>query len=178
MVPGALTYGYTNRQQCTNFGFGQLPVADGGTNLYNTEHVLEFQLLAILFDDTNQRLGSRFPDPTPGATSTTDLCHYMKPYWSLLSQAQRPEIGGITMDPLDWVGSVFPGSGNQWASEFILLEAGINTAKGAVSEDLSQTLFVRLMSHHASCQLTLATLNKPLKTIPHLPKHLSRSLQV
>ena len=45
------------------------------------------------------------------------------------------------MDPVDWVGSVFPGSDNQWKNEFVLLENDINGAKqdmwgtGAIRND-------------------------------------------
>lgn len=35
----------------------------------------------------------------------------------------------MSMDPIDWVGSVFPGSDNQWLNEFVLLENDINGAK-------------------------------------------------
>lgn len=74
-----------------------------------------------------------YPNPNPGGQGMVNLCNYMKPFWSLLPQAQQPNIGGVTMNPIDWVGSVFPGSDNQYRNEFILLEAGINTAKGGVS---------------------------------------------
>jgi len=55
-------------------------------------------------------------------------------FWSQLTQDQQPTVNGVTMNPIDLVGSVFPGSDNQWRIEFILLEAGVNLAKGGVSE--------------------------------------------
>ena len=35
----------------------------------------------------------------------------------------------MSMDPINWVGSVFPGSDNQWRDEFVLLENDVNGAK-------------------------------------------------
>lgn len=130
----AFTYGYTNRQNCNDFGFGPLqPAGQGGTNRYATEHILEFQLVGIFFDEIKNQV--QCPDPTPGAAlgRIVNLCGCMKPLWYQLNAATRPtmNVNGqqVSMDPVDWVGSVFPGSDNQWANEFVLLENDVNGAK-------------------------------------------------
>ena len=129
-----MTFGYTNRANCNDFGFGRLqPAGQGGTNLYATEHILEVQLIAIFFDSIKNQV--QCTDPTPGRTlgRAVNLCGCMKPLWYQLNAATRPSmiVNGqpMSMDPSDWVGSVFPGSDNQWRNEFVLLESDVNGVK-------------------------------------------------
>lgn len=128
-----MTYGYTNRQDCNDFGFGQLPAAQGGTNLYATEHILEVQLVPIFFDEIFSTISCPNPTPGPDFGTPADLCQCMNPLWYELPGNAQPTVNTngqqISMDPIDFVGSVFPGSDNPWRDEFVLLESDVNSAK-------------------------------------------------
>ena len=127
-----MTYGYTNRQDCKNFGFGPLqPAGQGGTNIYVTEHILESQLVGLFLESINEEVQCQ--DPTAGSSRTVNLCRCMKPLWSGLTAGTQPSINissqQISMDPVDWIGSVFLGDDNQWRNGFVLLEKDVNGAK-------------------------------------------------
>lgn len=138
--PGCLIYGYTNpAKPCNDYRFGQIGIAVGGTTEYQTEHVLEMQLLARFFDDVQTESANRgitFPNPkTTGGN--VRFCAAMKPYWYQVGVNNRVTIPGSTQtgDPIDLVAAVWPGSNNGLINEFVLLEWGVNNCKGKVGAE-------------------------------------------
>ncbi|CAG8971988.1 hypothetical protein HYALB_00003326 [Hymenoscyphus albidus] len=135
----AITYGYTKVDECNDFGFGVITTpATTDRSRYRTEHVLEAQLLGIFFDDIVSP-GSKevfdCNDPTPDAKAPPGkkLCYCMQPLWYQLPSALYPSvnIGGNVFQgrPIDIVGQAWPGKGNDWKSEFVLLDEGVNGVK-------------------------------------------------
>jgi len=136
-VAGIETYGAINPTDCNDFQFGIVSTPVKGTNSdqYATEHILEFQLISIFLEEAMAALGEIYSDLTPGAIagSKVDLCKYMKPFWNIGGTFWfSMDNSGAIKNPLDWIGSVYPGKDNAWVSEFVLLETGVNTAKEGV----------------------------------------------
>jgi len=109
------------------------PAGEGGTNLYATEHILEFQLVGIFFDEIKNQV--QCTNPTPGANfgRAVNLCGCMKPLWYQLNAATQPtmNVNGQQMSMDLWIGSaVFsPAATTNGRNEFVLLENDINGAK-------------------------------------------------
>lgn len=135
--PDCAVYGYTDPQKsCNDFGFGNVGSAVGDSSEYQTEHVLEMQLLARFFDYLNRETGTILPNPkTGGQPALVGLCQAMQPYWYLVGSKYRVTIPGTTEtpdDPIALVATVWPGSDNAFVKEFVLLEWGVNNCKGKV----------------------------------------------
>jgi len=125
-LPGALAYGYTNPNKCTDFGFGQIPFP-ADTSTYATEHILEFQLITDFFADyvkRNPRVDCYAP-----VIKNYPTCNCLKSFWYQVKPQHRPVINGVEKDPIDHVGYEFPGTGNAYLSEFVLLQAEVNSLK-------------------------------------------------
>lgn len=56
-------------------------------------------------------------------------CKCLKNFWYQLKPDQKPTINGLTKDPIDHVGAVFPGGDNQWSNELVLLDKEVNGLK-------------------------------------------------
>jgi len=132
-IPNIPSYGYTNPTVCNDFGFqqlGQTPDLTNPLNKFATEHILEFQLVSIFLEEFSAQQGQRYPDPA-GSNNNVDLCHYLQPYWYTLPVASYITINGVQAKPIQFVASAFPGTNNH-ENEFVLLDAGVNTAKEGV----------------------------------------------
>ncbi|KAI9766214.1 MAG: hypothetical protein M1839_005004 [Geoglossum umbratile] len=133
-LPNIATYGYTNPTDCNDYGFGLVakPVPKVNTNKFATEHILEYQLLSIFFDETRNQEGSVFNDLRPSAPGTlpqiVNLCQYLKSYFDL-PVPLWPNIGGVTRSPIQWLSYQYPGSDNAFTEEFVILDKGVNNAK-------------------------------------------------
>lgn len=133
-LPNIPSYGYTNRGVCNDFGFQQLgttPDLTDPLNMYATEHILEFQLVPIFLEAYSAQQGRRYQDPA-GSGNLVDLCHYLQPYWYTLPVGSYINVNGVTDKPIQFVASTFPGT-NNFENEFVILDAGVNTAKEGVS---------------------------------------------
>ncbi|KAF7510841.1 hypothetical protein GJ744_005941 [Endocarpon pusillum] len=122
-LPNALTYGYRNPTQCRDFSFGQIG-RPTNTEQYATEHILEFQMIQEFFNDLPSTMDCYNP-----LKLGEDTCRCLKNFWYRLKPDQKPTINGLTLDPIDHVGAVFPGVDNQWSYELVLLDKEVNGLK-------------------------------------------------
>ena len=58
-----------------------------------------------------------------------ETCHCLYNFWYKQKPQDKPTINGVTKDPIDHVGAVFPGHNNQWANELVLLDKEVNNLK-------------------------------------------------
>lgn len=110
--PGIRTYGYTNLNDCNDFGFGVIANPSGAaTRRYATEHILEFQLLSLFLES----LGD---------------CRWVQKYWDIPGKNWFT-YGTDTerRSPLQHVAYQFPGTDNSFNNEFVLLDSGVNRVK-------------------------------------------------
>ncbi|KAI0877792.1 carbohydrate-binding module family 18 [Hypoxylon argillaceum] len=130
-IPGVKVYGYINPDTCNDFSFdGARPYPTTNTeDGWATEHILELQLTSQFFDYVDGRLGKSLPNYAPGGTGMQTLCQAVKALWVGVPQYQRFKLDGVTRDPVDHVLAVLPGNDNNYLSEFVLLDKGVNTAK-------------------------------------------------
>jgi chitinase len=131
-IPNVPSYGYYVPADCNDFTFGKLSQTPAQTARYATEHILEFQLIQIFFDDLVKKKGIVFKDPT-GGTKPVDLCKYLQPYWSSLPSSTYPTIDGVRDTPIQLLSNAFP-STTQYTGEWVLLDSGVNNAKEGVSK--------------------------------------------
>ncbi|KAI0572128.1 Glycosyl hydrolases family 18 protein [Pyrenophora tritici-repentis] len=125
VLPNVLTYGYRNPDQCRNFDFGTIPfpVPNDG---YATEHILEFQLVTEFFQnyaDRNRRINCWVP------MANVDSCQCLLSFWDKSKSGMKPIINGIEKEALDHVGYEFPGTGNAFLNEFVVLQSEVNDLK-------------------------------------------------
>ena len=132
--PNMATYGPTNPDDCNDFNFGTVPTPQGeATSDFATEHILEYQLYPIFMDAMKNKFGSSYrKNPLTPQQRRVDLCKYMKPYWQPGGLFWFTLGGTERRSPVNWVGSVFPGKGNAFENEFVLLPKDINGAKARV----------------------------------------------
>lgn len=155
------TYAALVPDNCNDFTFGIVPnrAKGSGSNSVATEHVLEFQLLPIFFDEMQQKYGVAFDNPVPQPTDPTqrwnpkvDLCHYMQPYWygTLSSWVTMP--GFPAMRATDAAALAFP-SRTQFTAEWVILEKGANRAKERVCKEISTRVHIDIkdMSQSWDC---------------------------
>jgi chitinase len=129
-VPNAVAYGYTNPTQCTDFGFGPIPYP-ANTPDYATEHILEFQMVTQFFDwytTANPKNILCFASQT----TTLSKCKCLRKFWYQARFGERPIINGIDKDAIDHVGYEFPGTGNNFLNEFVLLDGEVNNIKEGI----------------------------------------------
>ncbi|KAL8350543.1 hypothetical protein RB598_005715 [Gaeumannomyces tritici] len=131
--PTCVKYGYANPGNCLDFTFTTINAPIQNTRQYQTEHVLEMQLLGDFFEwvRQTQRTGNNFPNPQTAQTGTVGFCNYLKGYWYQLSVAARNQVGG--RDPIDLVAAEWPSTDNAATKdEFMLVDKGVNNCKGAM----------------------------------------------
>jgi chitinase len=129
-VPGAIAYGYTNPNECKDFRFGQIPYPSDTEN-YASEHILEFQLITDFFShyvDTAPREITCYANPSV----VVDKCKCLKSFWYQARFGERPIINGLDKDAIDHVGYEFPGTGNNYIGEFVLLQSEVNGLKEGI----------------------------------------------
>jgi chitinase len=143
--PNVRSYGYAKPEDCNDYSFGLLPSPPQDISAYASEHILEFQLIQIFFNELNVKREKDFFNPDsvqaqkPGKGKVV-LCHYLRPYFERLPSAQWPTIGGVNRMPLEHVTWQFPGTDN-FEDELVLLDSGVNLSKMGVSHE----------SFHHSC---------------------------
>lgn len=89
-----------------------MPIAGQNSDRYATEHILEFQLLTIFLESLN-------------------ICTLLKKYWTP-APTDWVTVNGVRLSPLQHVANQFPGTGNAYNGEFVLLDSGVNAAKEGV----------------------------------------------
>ncbi|KAI1505939.1 hypothetical protein F5X99DRAFT_404485 [Biscogniauxia marginata] len=134
--PSCVKYGYANPGVCLDFTFSTINTIISDTNRYQTEHVLEIQLLTGFFEwvRTTQRTGNSFPNPqTAGSPSNVAFCSYLQGFWYRVGSANKVSVDGSDRaDPIELVAQVWPGADNQWNDELMLVDKGVNNCKGAM----------------------------------------------
>jgi chitinase len=141
--PNVRSYGYTKPGDCNDYGFGLLPSPPQDISAYASEHILEFQLIQIFFNELNVKKKEMFANPKPEETEDAedaedaeddlvDLCHYLQPYFETIPKDNWPTIGGVKRRPLEHVTWQFPGT-NNFETELVLLDSGVNLSKMGVS---------------------------------------------
>ncbi|KAJ8123757.1 hypothetical protein ONZ43_g362 [Nemania bipapillata] len=130
-IPSVKVYGYANPDTCNDFSFdGNRPYPTSNTeDGWATEHILELQLISQFFDKVDDDLGKTLPNYAPNGSGMQTLCQAVKALWVGVPQDQRFALDGVTRDPVDHVLAVLPGNDNNYLSEFVLLDKGVNTAK-------------------------------------------------
>lgn len=136
--PNVLSYGYFKPEDCNDFSFGLLPSPPAKTGAYAPEHIFEFQLIQIFFNDLNRKKQNVYPNPNSQwqqkeDSAFVDLCHYLQPYFETLPSNKRPIVGGVKRRPIDHIGWQFPGTDN-FVDELVLLDSGVNLSKKGVSD--------------------------------------------
>ncbi|KAE8867497.1 hypothetical protein PTNB29_01408 [Pyrenophora teres f. teres] len=108
-----------NPNQCWSFDFGQIPFP-APTNGYATEHILEFQLLTGFFQDYVDR-NIEINCWNPRLTDINS-CQCLLSFWDQSKRGMKPIINGIEKEALDPVAHEFPGPGNAFLNEFVVLQ--------------------------------------------------------
>lgn len=77
-------WGWTNPKDCGNFDFGSPLTARAANVNYHTEHVLEAQMIDLLFNRLNEKK-SGVPDPKPNANpgDIITFCEYVDVLWNV-----------------------------------------------------------------------------------------------
>ncbi|KAH7305460.1 oviduct-specific glycoprotein [Stachybotrys elegans] len=130
---GNSIYGWVQPDVCGSYNWGgPLPARVGNTQ-YDSEHILEAQMITQFFQHLNNRLPNVNPDPTDPSVSIS-FCDYVNIMFDIdaivapgLDSAQGV---GARLKPIDHIAAQFPT--NTWkVEEYVLLEHVINTpAKG------------------------------------------------
>lgn len=98
---------------------------------YDSEHVLEWQLIALFFRELNNNEATIL-DPDPRVNSQLAFCKYVEKYWTV----DFAIAGGTPKNPAQHIADQYP-TVNTFTDEWVLLEHDINTpAKGKVSVPL------------------------------------------
>ncbi|KAF2005391.1 hypothetical protein P154DRAFT_571114 [Amniculicola lignicola CBS 123094] len=140
-----LIYGFNIPDSCDRYEFGPLAKkATGGD--YDTEHILEFQLLTDFFNDVNNKWAkNHFEHPdsaevientNPPERKKIDFCKYWRESWDLKTE-ERFAIPGETdlKTPFQHLVSVYPSS-EKHSDELVLLQRKVNApAKASMWND-------------------------------------------
>ncbi|CBX95390.1 similar to Glycosyl hydrolases family 18 protein [Plenodomus lingam JN3] len=125
VLPNTLTYGYSNYNDCLDFGFGQIATPTDTTK-FATEHILEFQMVKNFFNTIAR--GSQNVK-CYNIQTNINMCKCIKSFWFAAKVADRVTINGLSKDAINWVGAVFPSHENAWGNELVLLDAEVNNLK-------------------------------------------------
>lgn len=176
-IPGIKTYGPLIPDECNDFTFGIVAnkAKGSGSNNVATEHILEFQLLPIFFDEMQQTQGVNFDNPVPKPTDPeelkrwkpkVDLCHYMQPYWYGTVSSWVTMPGFTAMRATDAAALAYP-SRSQFTTEWVILEKGANKAKERVRKEISTRLHIDIRDMSIILVVRLMIFASKL-TIPNL----------
>ncbi|SPO07096.1 related to chitinase [Cephalotrichum gorgonifer] len=149
-VPNVKTYGYTNPDDCNNFGFGSIPLPAAATltTTYATEHILELQLVGLALTDMDAKLPA-LDNPDPRGPAKVVLCNVLGSLWITLSGNLQPILDGVKRQPVDHIMAVMPSNANAYTDEFVLLDKGVNAAKqgmfknGPINSDTTMMDYIR-----------------------------------
>lgn len=122
---------------CDNYDWGR----PDSTATYETEHVLEWQLVAGFFNKLGEDMrANTFDHPDPGQQIQIGFCEYWYETWNLdihqrINEPNPPAANLPKMtrqhEPLEWLAQEYPSNKN-WIKEFTLLEKELNGYKGRV----------------------------------------------
>jgi hypothetical protein len=153
-MPTPKKYGFNTRDSCDNYEWNN---PDSGTEVkYETEHVLEWQIVANFFTTMGEDITDEFEHPNPEKKGDKlKFCEYWKESWQFTrdqgmddpdpaaAAAPTPVTGPdgkqvdppekIKRKPLEWLAIQYPykdtkggGTGQMWLEELTLLEKKIN----------------------------------------------------
>jgi chitinase len=120
---------------CNDFGFGPTQnVREPRGTFYATEHILELQTVANFLDEMNSEFGRGFPDFSPNASplAKQTFCQVLRNMWQQVRGDLWFSMDGVARRPIQHLLQVMPGNDNSYTNEFVLLEAGVNSAKMGV----------------------------------------------
>jgi hypothetical protein len=109
------------------------------TNNYDTEHVLEWQILTDFFKKFNEGTKDKYDNPNPNPNEEdekVDFCTYWYETWNLGpgEKFSIPASGAALLSPWEHIAAAYPSTNNQWAAELIGLQSNINSGpKSSVS---------------------------------------------
>jgi hypothetical protein len=141
---------------CRDFAFGAL-----GTNGYQgrtatlaVEHILEWQLLSIFFNEISFSKGAYIDNPVQDEKDLVTICKAMFPYWYKVPQRYRITVAGYgdgtPLSPLEFPKFGYPEKYSH-ADEFVLLDWDVNAIKKGVGH-LTATLFPLLTVQSADVE--------------------------
>ncbi|OTB14128.1 glycoside hydrolase family 18 protein [Daldinia sp. EC12] len=128
-------YGFKRPDVCEDYNFGSPLGARVNTNPatgYDSEHILEFQLLQQFFNHLNNTLGP-FKHPNTTISENITFCELVKEQWEIspipIPGLETSKGVGASLTPTDHVAQQFPT--DRWKTEeFVILEREINNGKG------------------------------------------------
>ncbi|KAK7732719.1 hypothetical protein SLS63_004974 [Diaporthe eres] len=151
-VPNAPAYGFRQPDVCENLDFGTpLPgrVITTPPTQYDSEHVLEVQLLKQFFSDLDKSL-KKVPHPDPSNTNMLSFCELVMEQWNIpgvvIKNLENGKGKDNALTPADHVAQQYPTTKFN-KHEFIVLEHEINTptknnAWGGKNKDGTQKLII------------------------------------
>ncbi|PVH71895.1 glycoside hydrolase family 18 protein [Cadophora sp. DSE1049] len=136
-IPNANVYGYEEPDNCNSFAWGN-PLAGRVTGSYNSEHLLEAQLINEFFNYLDEELET-LPDPqSPG--QNIRFCAYVQRLFAVQVMANIDSAQGASAQalPIKHIAAQFPTK--TWHQEdYLSLQANINSRiKGKAWGDLSK----------------------------------------
>ncbi|EAQ84573.1 hypothetical protein CHGG_08587 [Chaetomium globosum CBS 148.51] len=127
---GNLPYGFTTTD-CADFNFDALGINGVAGVSYDTEHVLEAQLIKLFFDEVDHDNFNGFPhpDPTQPATTRLGFCELVNVLWDInpvVIPNLESAFTGQALSPYEQVVAQFPTT--TWkVDEYVRLEKNINS---------------------------------------------------
>ena len=104
---------------------------------YDTEHVLEWQIVTDFFKKFNEGTNEKYEHPNPNqGGKRVDFCTYWYETWNLGPEEEFSiaASGAAPMSPWKHIAAAYPSTNNQWAAELIGLQSNINSGpKSSVS---------------------------------------------
>ncbi|KAF2086619.1 hypothetical protein K490DRAFT_57536 [Saccharata proteae CBS 121410] len=135
------SFNFKTPKDCSDFTFGSVtsPTKKDDATGYDSEHVLEVQLVTQFIDDQSATKGSTLENPDPNSSSKINLCAYMEPYWADLPDDKKiKEINGEKLSEkkaeqaIKWIAAQFPQNGEGHFEEFVFLQKKVNSLKGNI----------------------------------------------
>ena len=127
------SWGYTKENDRCDYAWTNNTVQVPG-NHYDSEHVMEWQIVTDFFAKLQTKGGSNYdhPDPTKAGVKT-DFCTYWIESWSLADSQAFSINNGPALNPWKHIASAYPSNKN-FKEEMIRLQNNINQrAKANVS---------------------------------------------
>ncbi|KAK8093699.1 Glycosyl hydrolases family 18 protein, partial [Apiospora hydei] len=138
-IPNANVYGYEDPDNCNSFAWGN-PLAGRVTGTkYDTEHLLEAQMINEFFNYLNGELGQTLPDPQAPAQNIR-FCDYVQKLFAVqvVASIDSAQGGNAQASPIEHIAAQFP-TYTWHAEEYIALQGNINgRIKGKAWGDLTK----------------------------------------
>ncbi|KAK2597436.1 hypothetical protein QQS21_005984 [Conoideocrella luteorostrata] len=127
-IPNANIYGYHEPNNCNSFRWGNpLPSRVAGIE-YNSEHILEAQMIKDFFLYINREHGAAFSNPIQGKTGNVEFCTYVDELFDVTAVANIDSARGnnANLKPIEHIVAQFPT--DTWhQNEYVSLQATINS---------------------------------------------------